>query len=133
MKLSTKTRYAMRFKVFLAEHHGQGWIAMKEIAAEEGISKKYLEQVVSPLTGAGLLEVKRGVAGGFKLAREPEQITLADIMAVSEDGLELMQCLTKFSACSNMDGCVSKNIWSGLQGAINDYLRSRTLADVISQ
>lgn len=118
--------------VFLARHHGQDWIAMKEIAAEEGISKKYLEQVVSPLTGAGLLEVKRGQAGGFRLSRDPEEITLADIMAVSEDGLELMECLTEFSSCSNVDGCVSKNIWGGLQDAINDYLRSRTLADVIA-
>ncbi len=130
MKLSTKTRYAMRFMIFLANRHDDGWVPMKQIADEEGISKKYLEQVVSPLTDAGLLEVKRGQRGGFRLARDPDGITLADIMSASEDGLELMECLTEFSACDRSDGCPSKDIWSGLQDSINDYLNGRTLAEV---
>ena len=133
MKLSTKTRYAMRFMVFLARNYGQGPIPMKEIAQSEGISKKYLEQVVSPLTSAGLLSVKRGQAGGFTLSRDPKEISLADVMSVSEDGLELIDCLAGFSACDNQDRCISKSIWGGLRDVILDYLNNKSLADVIEE
>lgn len=131
MRISTKTRYGMRFMVDLAQHYGQGSIPMKDIAARQNISKKYLEQVVSPLNSAGLLEVTRGQRGGFKLSRPPEEISLADVMSASEDGLDLMECLTGISFCANEDGCIAHNIWGGLQDAINGYLENRSLADVI--
>ena len=83
MKISTKTRYGMRFMIDLAQHHGEGCVALKDVAERQGISKKYLEQVVAPLTGAGLLRVTRGYQGGYELARAPETITLADVVSAS--------------------------------------------------
>ncbi len=116
----------------LAENYGSGCMPMKDIAERQGISKKYLEQVVAPLTEAGLLTVSRGQKGGFQLSRSPEEITLADVVAASEDGLELLNCLGCLTVCEREAGCASRNIWGGMQDAITAYLEGRTLADVVA-
>lgn len=131
MKLSTKTRYGMRLMIDVAQNQGTGRVAMKDVAARQGVSKKYLEQVVSPLVSAGLLEVARGAQGGYRLARPTYEITLADIVSASEDGLDLMACMADTEICERADDCASRRIWCGLQGAIHAYLQSQTLADVI--
>jgi Rrf2 family protein len=133
MKISTKTRYAMRFMIDLAEHYGTGRLTMKDVAERQGISKKYLEQVVTPLAQAGLLKVTRGYGGGFELARSPQEITLAQVVEASEDGLELLDCLTCLSVCEREVGCVSHSVWGGMQRAITDYLEGKTLADVLAE
>lgn len=131
MKVSTKTRYGMRFMIDLAERYGEGCVPMKEVAERQGISKKYLEQVVSPLVDAGLLKVSRGQKGGFQLARSPQEITLADVVSASEDGIELLNCLGCLTVCEREAGCVSREVWGGMQDAITDYLEGRTLADIV--
>lgn len=132
MKISTKTRYGMRFMIDLAEHYGEGCVAMKDVADRQGVSKKYLEQVVAPLSAAGLLKVTRGNKGGFQLARPPEEISLADVVTASEDGLAITECISCLASCDNEGGCVSKEIWGGMQNAMTDYLENRTLADVLA-
>ncbi|MDO4289791.1 MAG: Rrf2 family transcriptional regulator [Eggerthellaceae bacterium] len=132
MKISTKTRYGMRFMIDLAQHWGEGCVALKDVAERQGISKKYLEQVVAPLTAAGLLRVTRGYAGGYELARAPQDITLADVVSASEDGLELLDCMSGLFACERQEGCLSQRIWGGLQNAMHDYLEGQTLADVVA-
>ena len=74
MKISTKGRYAMRLLIDLYENQGDGFVALKDIAARQDISKKYLEQIVPALTGDGILKTSRGFQGGYRLAREPEDI-----------------------------------------------------------
>ena len=74
MKISTKGRYAMRLLIDLYENQGDGFVALKDIAARQDISKKYLEQIVPALTGDGVLKTSRGFQGGYRLAREPEDI-----------------------------------------------------------
>ena len=71
MKISTKGRYAMRLLIDLYENQGDGFVALKDIAARQDISKKYLEQIVPALTGDGILKTSRGFQGGYRLAREP--------------------------------------------------------------
>ena len=117
--------------VDLAERYGDGCIAMKDVAERQGISKKYLEQVVAPLSSAGLLKVTRGNKGGFQLSRPPEEISLADVVKASEDGLDLMDCISCISVCENEGSCVSREVWIGMQNAITDYLEGRSLADVV--
>lgn len=129
MKISTKTRYGMRFMIDLAQRHGEGCVALKEVAERQGISKKYLEQVVAPLSGAGLLRVTRGYQGGYQLARPPEDITLADVVGASEDGLELLDCMSGVLACERQGSCLSQRIWGGMEQAIRDYLAGITLAE----
>ena len=132
VKISTKTRYSMRFMIDLAQSQGEGRVALKDVADRQGLSKKYLEQVVAPLASAGLLDVTRGNQGGYRLAREAASITLADIVAASEDGLELLDCMGSLSACERAEDCPSRRVWGGLQVAIGDYLSGLTLADVAS-
>ncbi|MDE8702690.1 Rrf2 family transcriptional regulator [Adlercreutzia equolifaciens] len=131
MKISTKTRYGMRFMIDLAQNEGEGCMALKDVAERQGISKKYLEQVVAPLVAAELLTVTRGNQGGYRLARPAAEITLADVVAASEDGLELLDCMGTLSACERAEDCPSRRVWGGLQDALTGYLKGRTLADVI--
>lgn len=133
MKISTKTRYGMRFMIDLVKHDGAGCVALKDVATRQGISKKYLEQVVSPLVAAGLLRVTRGQAGGYELARRPDEITLAEVVAASEDGLELLDCTSGALNCGREEDCVSQHIWTGMEEAIRAYLEGRTLADVVAE
>ena len=85
-----------------------------------------------PLASAGLLDVTRGNQGGYRLSRDASAITLADIVAASEDGLELLDCMGSLSACERAEDCPSRRVWGGLQAAIGDYLSGLTLADVAS-
>lgn len=123
----------MNFMVDLARHYGGGCISLRDIAERQGISKKYLEQVVSPLSSAGLLEVTRGYLGGYQLSRPPEEISLADVVSASEDGLELLDCTSQLKGCERSDGCISLRIWGGMEKAIRDYLESITLADIVQE
>lgn len=129
VKISTKTRYGMRFMIDLAQSQGEGRVALKDVAERQGISKKYLEQVVAPLASAGLLDVTRGNQGGYRLSRDAEAITLADIVAASEDGLELLDCMGALPACERAEDCPSRRVWGGLQDAIRSYLAGTTLAE----
>ena len=131
MKISTKTRYGLRFMVDVAQNQGDGWVSLNDAAKRQGISKKYLEQVVSPLTDAGLLAVRRGKYGGFQLARPAEEITLADIVSASEDRLSLMDCLNCIGTCDREPDCIARNVWGGMQQVLMDYLNEHTLANVI--
>ena len=112
VKISTKTRYGMRVMLDLAECYADGRTPLKDIA--------------------GLLTVTRGYLGGYQLARPPEAITLADVIAASEDGLELMECTGDLLSCERAEACPSRRVWSGLQGAVNEYLATHTLADMVN-
>lgn len=117
----------------LAQHYGEGCVALKEIANRQEISKKYLEQVVSPLVSAGLLHVTRGYLGGYELARTPQQINCADIVAATEDGLELLDCTSGKFACGRDETCLSQYVWKGLEEVIATYLRGITLQDILER
>lgn len=133
MRISTKMRYGLRFMIDVAQNQGDGWLTMKDVAERQGISKKYLEQVVSPLADAGLLSVRRGKHGGFRLARPADEITLADIVSASEDGISLLDCLTCIGVCDREPQCAARNVWDGMQQALMGYLNEHTLADAIAQ
>ena len=83
MKISTKGRYAMRLLIDLYENQGDGFVALKDIAARQDISKKYLEQIVPALTGDGILKTSRGFQGGYRLARASRRISLSAIYCAS--------------------------------------------------
>lgn len=133
MRISTKTRYGMRFMIEVTKKWGQGPMSLKGIADAQGISKKYLEQIVTPLASAGLLRVARGTLGGYELSRDPRQITVADIVAVTEEGLHVLDCTMDALACERSAGCLSKGIWSGLEESIATYLDGITLQDILDQ
>lgn len=132
MKISTKGRYALRMLIDLAEHNNDGFIALKDIAERQGISKKYLEQIVSVLNSSAILQASRGFQGGYKLAQAPDKCTIGAILRLTEGSLAPVACLDRDPIqCERSAECVTLPIWQGLSKVINDYLDNITLQDIL--
>lgn len=132
MKISTKGRYALRLMLDLAENQGEGYIALKDIAQRQDISKKYLEQIVPMLTKSGVLLTTRGYQGGYRLAKNPSECTVGDILRITEGSLAPVACLdTAENQCAKADSCLTLTVWKGLNTVINEYLDSITLQSIL--
>lgn len=132
MKISTKGRYALRMLLDLAEHQGDGYIALKDIAQRQEISKKYLEQIVPILNRVEILKTNRGFQGGYRLAKSPEKLTAGDILRATEGNLAPVACLDGDEIdCPRSEHCPTLPLWQGLSKVINEYLDSVTLQDLI--
>ena len=132
MKISTKGRYALRMLYDLALHHEEGYVSLKDIADRQGISKKYLEQIVPLLNKTGLLRTNRGNKGGYMLAGSPDDITVGDVLKATEGSLAPVACLDfEPNECPRAGECSTLFIWEGLFKSITDYLDSITLRDII--
>ena len=97
MKISTKGRYAMRMMLDLAEHQNCGFIALKDIAERQNISKKYLEQIIPILNRSGILKTNRGSQGGYQLAKTPDKYTVGEILRLTEGSLS--HCMRRRKSC----------------------------------
>ena len=134
MKISTKGRYALRMLVDLAEHKNEGYVALKDIAMRQDISKKYLEQIVAVLNKPGMLNTNRGYQGGYKLAKPASSYTVGDILRITEGGLAPIACLEQEeNLCERRGYCMTLFIWEGLYNAIEEYLDSVTLQDILDR
>ena len=132
MKISTKGRYALRLMVDLAEHKDNGFIALKDVAKRQNISKKYLEQIVPVLNGAGLLATNRGNRGGYKLAKEPKEYTVGDILRITEGSIAPVSCLdSEVNPCERKNFCQTLYVWEGLYKVVNEYLDGITVQDIV--
>ena len=135
MKISTKGLYAVRFMLNLAEHGGDKLVSLKEVSEAESVSKKYLEQIVPNLVSAQLVKSVRGAAGGYRLARPASDITVLDVLAVTEGTLAPVPCLAcedDFD-CSQPNICIEIDVWRGLDKLIKDYLSGITLQDILDK
>ena len=131
--ISTRGRYALRVMIDLAVNKEQGYIPMKEVAARQGISLKYLEQILPVLTKSNLIEGVHGKGGGYKLCREPEQYKVGDILRLTEGSLKTVACLGEDAPeCDRMDSCKTLRFWKGLDDVIDNYIDSVTIADMIN-
>lgn len=128
MKLSTRSRYAVRLLVALAVKQKDTPVLLKEIADEEEISTKYLSQLIIPLRSAGLIRSFRGAKGGYVLGRSADSITVEQIVSVMEGGTEVIRCAADEEACDRIACCVTRPVWKGLGAIIADYLRKYTVA-----
>lgn len=134
MKISTKGRYALRMMLDLAIHQNDGYISLKEIATRQGISKKYLEQIVPLLNCNNMLLTNRGYQGGYRLARKPVEYTVGEILRLTEGDLAPVSCLHGDTVnCERADSCITLPVWKGLYHVINDYLDNITLQDVLDR
>ena len=100
MKLSTRSRYGVRLMTALACANGEKPILLKDIAASEEISEKYLSLIVIPLRAAGLIKSFRGARGGYNLAQDPSEISLRNIIAALEGEICLVHCIKQPSSCN---------------------------------
>lgn len=132
MKISTKGRYALRMMADIAENQVNGYVALKDIAARQEISKKYLEQIALLLSQRGMLRAVRGYQGGYMLAREAKDYTVCEILSAVEGSLVPVSCLeSSINPCSRHEGCKTLPVWLELNRRIQDYLGSVTLEDVV--
>jgi Rrf2 family protein len=130
MKLSTRSRYGVRFMTALACENRDNSLLLKDIAAGEGISGKYLSLIVIPLRAAGLINSLRGAHGGYSLARPPQEITLCDIVEALEGETCLVRCVKQPSVCDRAAICPSRDVWRILGDKIRETLKSVTIAEL---
>lgn len=134
MMISTRGRYALRLMLDLAEYQGNGYVALKDSAQRQDISKKYLEQIIPTLNRFDLLRTTRGYQGGYRLARAPKDYTLGDILRATEGSLAPVTCLeTADNPCARQADCATLPVWRGLDKVINEYLDGITLQDILDQ
>jgi Rrf2 family cysteine metabolism transcriptional repressor len=133
MKLSTRSRYGVRLMTRLALNHGRGATLMREISRLEGISEKYLGQIIIPLRGAGLVAGRRGAGGGYTLTRKPSEITVRDIVEVLEGAISPVPCSCDPEACSRMGACAATVVWQRLARDMSRVLDSYTLKDLVDE
>ena len=134
MKISTKGRYALRMLLDLAEHQNDGYIALKDIAQRQNISKKYLEQIVPVLNKSNVLRTNRGFQGGYRLVKSPENYTDGEILRLTEGNLAPVTCLEHSPIeCERSSECMTLPVWQGLYRVITEYLDGITLQDILDQ
>ncbi len=132
MKISTKGRYALRMLLDLAEHRNEGYIALKDIAKRQDISKKYLEQIIPVFNKSDILKTTRGYQGGYMLAKDPSQYTVGDILRLTEGSLAPVACTEQSPVdCARSADCPTLPVWQGLYRVINEYLDGITLQDIL--
>ena len=134
MIVSTKGRYALRVMIDLAEHQSDKYVPLKEVAARQEISEKYLENILKVLVQNGFLEGLRGKGGGYRLTMSPSEYTIGRILRLTETSLEPVGCIESGStSCPKASECRTIGMWMKLGEIVNDYLDSITLADLLAQ
>ncbi len=122
----------MHAMVFLGKKAGKGPQPLKEIA-QTGVPEQYLEQLLGNLRRGGLVNTVRGAQGGYMLSREPEEITIREILDLTEGPLQFAQCLEDEGICHKSEGCPSRRIWEYLDEKINSLLDNVTLGEILAQ
>jgi Rrf2 family protein len=118
----------------LAEHENEGFISLKDVAERQGISKNYLEQIITLLKNTDMLKTARGFQGGYKLAKSPTQYRVGDILRITEGNLVPVACLVdEVNQCARSSYCMTVGMWHGLGQVIEDYLDGITLQDILDQ
>lgn len=130
---STKGMYALRAMADLAAH--DGWVSLGDVSRRQGISRKYLEQVISLMHKAGYVRSQRGKGGGYQLTRKPEDYTLGELLRAAEGSLAPVSCLdcTNEELCPQRDTCTTVGVWRDLGRVTAGYLDSKTLADLVQE
>ena len=131
--ISTKGRYSVRILLDLAEHRSGGYIPMKEVAARQEISLKYIERLMPALKSAGLIDSVHGAGGGYRLTREPEDYTLWEILTLAEGDLAPVSCLQQNAPpCQRAAECRTLPVWQGYYDVTRSYFSGITLADLMN-
>lgn len=132
MKISTKGRYALRLMLDLALHDNDAPVRIKDIAARQDISDKYLEQIISSLNKAGYVKSIRGPQGGYKLAKDTSGYTVGMILRLTEGSLAPVACLDdEVNQCDRQETCATLKLWQQLDDAIKSVVDTVTLADLV--
>ncbi len=133
MRISTKGRYGTRAMIALAVNYNKGLLTASKIAADQHISLKYLENLLSTLKTARLVSSTRGQRGGYALARPPQEITLYDVLLPLEDALDIVHCTEENNQCILNNLCSTQEIWKRIKSAVDNILSETTLASLVER
>ena len=133
MKISSRGQYGLRALAVLAKRHGRGPTQVREIARTETLSAKYLEQLLGRLRAGGLVTSVRGARGGYQLSREPQAITVKEVLVVLEGSLAPVGCVEPSDVACDGTTCTAHAVWAGLHETVLTYLDSYTLADLVER
>ena len=134
MMISTRGRYALRVIIDLAENADDGLIPMHKVAERQGISLKYLERILPELVSGHLVEGVHGKGGGYRLTKKPEEISVAEILKLTEGDIAPVACLEDNAVvCDRMEDCRTLPVWKGLNERINEYLESVKISELMKK
>lgn len=132
--VSTRGRYALRVIIDLAENADDGLIPMHKVAERQGISLKYLERILPELVSGRLVEGVHGKGGGYRLTKKPEEISVAEILKLTEGDIAPVACLEDNAVvCDRMEDCRTLPVWKGLNERINEYLESVKISELMKK
>ena len=130
MQLSTRSRYGCRAMLELALRKDEGPVQLEELAGSQHIPERYLSKIVQDLRRAGLVRSVRGAHGGYVLSRHPSEVNLLQIVGSMEGSLAPVECVDAPEVCEMRDQCVTRELWSRVQGAIRAVLEETLLEDL---
>ena len=131
MKISTKVQYGLRAMAYLAQNSlDNRAVSIREIAIREKMPGDYLEKIFAKLLKANLLAAKKGVRGGYIMSRPAAEIKVSEIFNAIENPATKVKCID--GKCARQADCLTKDLWVKMQGAVNDFLESVTLKDLIN-
>jgi Rrf2 family protein len=134
LKLSTKGQYGVRAMFELAKNYDQGPLTIKEIAARQGVSVSYLEQLLNRLRKSKLITSRKGPGGGYIINKKPDEISVGMILHSLEGPVAITQCLDPTAkGCKRIDGCVARMLWKSLGEKIEDFLDTINLNDLVRE
>jgi Rrf2 family cysteine metabolism transcriptional repressor len=133
LKLSTRTRYGTRALLDLARHQGDNLVQLKDIARRQNISLHYLEHIIAPLVGAGIVRSTRGARGGLQLTRRPGEIKLSEVVQLLEGAITPVDCVIDPESCTRSEYCVTREVWGEMKKAIDNTLKAITLQDLVER
>lgn len=131
LNLTTKGRYGLRAAFTLACRYGEAPISLRDIASQQQLAEKYLEQLLTALRKAGLVQTVRGAQGGYLLSAPPDQISVGQVLVALEGDMLLVDCL-RDNICGNTEHCAARKVWKRLSDSILSALNSITLQDMIN-
>ncbi|MCX8118484.1 MAG: Rrf2 family transcriptional regulator [Desulfobacterota bacterium] len=136
MRLSTKSRYGVR-AIFDIAYHSDGLeTQVKDISRREGISPRYIEQIFQKLKKGGIISSKRGPSGGYFLKKKPEEITIGDIIRITEGEINPVACVDPEDSsrpCKRSGECITEIIWKGAGDRLKEYFDSITIQDLCTK
>lgn len=133
MIITRATEHSITAVLYLASKHPEPVVSKREICKAEGVTPAFLTKILQPLIHNGLVTSKRGVAGGFSLAKDPSKITLWDVMKAVEEPLALNVCLTSESDCSRVNVCPVHDMWHEVRQNMETIFSRKSLAQIATE
>lgn len=132
MKLSTRSRYGLRALIYLVNNQDKSPISVRTISKEEEIPLRYLERIMRILSQKGFVKAEVGAEGGYSLNKNPEDISIFDVIEALEGRITLVLCIENGSKCKRAPTCLTRSLWKELNDALKAILKKYTLKDFIT-